>query len=206
LVEQGGAFYAAGRTSLERGLPLGRKLGDEGVAWVARLEAEWARLRWLCDVDAPSESEHVALWRHAVEGFRGEAVIEIARSQARLAAVLRAAGETREAAEHAAAAVEVARRLGARPLLAEIEALGLGVHGVRASGGVHPDALTSREREVLGLLIEGRTNRQIGRQLYISEKTVSVHVSNILAKLGVRSRTEAAAFARREGLLAPAAD
>ncbi|UQX90294.1 response regulator transcription factor [Jatrophihabitans telluris] len=60
-------------------------------------------------------------------------------------------------------------------------------------------ALTDREREVLTVLQSGRTNRQIARQLYISEKTVSVHVSNILAKLGVRSRTEAAAVAGREG-------
>ena len=62
-------------------------------------------------------------------------------------------------------------------------------------------ALTARETEVLALLAEGRTNRQLARELYISEKTVSVHVSNILAKLGVRSRTEAAAVARRDGLL-----
>jgi DNA-binding NarL/FixJ family response regulator len=54
---------------------------------------------------------------------------------------------------------------------------------------------------VLALLVEGRTNRQLARQLYISEKTVSVHVSNILAKLNVRSRTEAAAVARRDNLV-----
>jgi DNA-binding NarL/FixJ family response regulator len=130
-------------------------------------------------------------------------VYELARSQARLAAVLRAAGDTRAAAEQATEAAAVAQQLGARPLLAEIDALGLGVAGTRVSTA-HPDALTAREREVLGLLVEGRTNRQIGRQLYISEKTVSVHVSNILAKLGVGSRTEAAALARREGLLAAA--
>ena len=57
-------------------------------------------------------------------------------------------------------------------------------------------ALTDREREVLDLLVQARTNRQIAGRLYISEKTVSVHVSNILAKLGVRSRAEAAALAR----------
>jgi DNA-binding NarL/FixJ family response regulator len=59
-------------------------------------------------------------------------------------------------------------------------------------------ALTDRERDVLALLVEARTNRQIANRLYISEKTVSVHVSNILAKLGVRSRAEAAALARRD--------
>jgi DNA-binding NarL/FixJ family response regulator len=51
---------------------------------------------------------------------------------------------------------------------------------------------------VLALLVAGRTNRQISQQLYISAKTVSVHVSNILAKLGVNSRAEAAALARRD--------
>ena len=50
---------------------------------------------------------------------------------------------------------------------------------------------------MLGLLVEARTNRQIAGQLYISEKTVSVHVSNILGKLNVRSRAEAAALARQ---------
>ena len=54
---------------------------------------------------------------------------------------------------------------------------------------------------MLALLVDGRTNRQVAHQLYISEKTVSVHVSNLLAKLGVRSRAEAAAMARRDGLL-----
>ncbi|MDT4892232.1 MAG: hypothetical protein QOE97_1267 [Pseudonocardiales bacterium] len=201
LAEQGAAFYAAGRTSLERGLPLGRKLGDEGVAWVARLEAEWARLRWICDVDAPPEREHIALWQAAVEAFRGQTTIEVARSQARFAAVLRAAGDIKAAAEQGAAAAGIARQLGAAPLLAEIASLGLAGAGSRASAATPPGALTAREREVLGLLVEGRTNRQIGSQLYISEKTVSVHVSNILAKLGVGSRTEAAALARRKGLL-----
>ena len=62
--------------------------------------------------------------------------------------------------------------------------------------------LTPREADVLTLLARGRTNRQIGAELYISEKTASVHVSNILAKLGVGSRTEAVAVAAQRGLLA----
>ncbi|QXC63477.1 response regulator transcription factor [Aquihabitans sp. G128] len=57
--------------------------------------------------------------------------------------------------------------------------------------------LTRREAEVLGLVAEGRTNGEIGEALYISTKTASVHVSNILAKLGVSSRTQAAAVAHR---------
>jgi DNA-binding NarL/FixJ family response regulator len=62
--------------------------------------------------------------------------------------------------------------------------------------------LTPRETEVLGLLAQGRTNRQIGAELYISEKTASVHVSNIIAKLAANGRTEAVAIAAQRGLLA----
>jgi DNA-binding CsgD family transcriptional regulator len=56
---------------------------------------------------------------------------------------------------------------------------------------------------VLHLLVEGRSNRQIAEQLFISGKTVSVHVTNILAKFGVHNRVEAAALARRLGLDQP---
>jgi DNA-binding NarL/FixJ family response regulator len=63
------------------------------------------------------------------------------------------------------------------------------------------DVLTPREAEVLGLLAQGRTNRQIGSALYISEKTASVHVSNLVAKLGASGRTEAVAIAAQRGLL-----
>jgi DNA-binding NarL/FixJ family response regulator len=66
--------------------------------------------------------------------------------------------------------------------------------------------LTLRELEVLHLLVEGRSNRQIAEQLFISGKTVSVHVTNILAKLGVHSRLEVAARARELGLDRPTAD
>ncbi|WP_143220629.1 response regulator transcription factor, partial [Actinomadura sp. CNU-125] len=61
-------------------------------------------------------------------------------------------------------------------------------------------ALTAREREVLKLVAEGRNNREIAGELFISPKTASVHVSNILAKLDVTSRTQAAAIALREEL------
>jgi DNA-binding NarL/FixJ family response regulator len=61
-------------------------------------------------------------------------------------------------------------------------------------------ALTTREREVAALLAEGLTNGQIAQRLYISTKTASVHVSNILAKLGMSNRAEVAAWAAREGL------
>ena len=60
--------------------------------------------------------------------------------------------------------------------------------------------LTAREREVLALVALGRTNRQIAEELFISENTAGVHVSNILGKLGVTGRGEAAAIAYRLGL------
>ena len=61
--------------------------------------------------------------------------------------------------------------------------------------------LTAREREVLALVAEGYTNRRIAETLFISESTAGVHVSNILGKLGVATRTEAAAVATRLGLV-----
>ena len=65
-----------------------------------------------------------------------------------------------------------------------------------------PFGLTRRERQVLELVARGATNREIGEELFMAEKTASVHVSRILAKLGVRSRTEAAGLAHRLGLAA----
>jgi DNA-binding CsgD family transcriptional regulator len=69
--------------------------------------------------------------------------------------------------------------------------------GTEPSG---PDALTPREREVARLLADGLTNSQIAERLYISPRTAAVHVSNILAKLGMASRTEVATWAVRSGL------
>ncbi len=66
----------------------------------------------------------------------------------------------------------------------------------------HPIApLTARETEVLGLLVEGRTNPEIADQLFISPRTVSVHVTHILEKLGVENRSAAVAFALRTGMI-----
>jgi DNA-binding NarL/FixJ family response regulator len=97
--------------------------------------------------------------------------------------------------------------LGAGPLLVEIR--GLGPTSRRGPAGTadrpEHEALTAREVEVLALVAQGRSNGEIGRQLFISTKTVSVHVSNILAKLGVRNRAELAAlFADRLDAGAPA--
>jgi len=68
-----------------------------------------------------------------------------------------------------------------------------------------PETLTEREAEVLRLLATGLANKEIARALTIGEKTVKTHVSNILAKLGVPSRTQAALYAVRIGLVSPAA-
>jgi len=62
------------------------------------------------------------------------------------------------------------------------------------------DSLTEREGEVLKLLAQGKANKQIARDLFIGEKTVKTHVSNILSKLGVQSRTQAALYAAQNGL------
>ncbi len=200
-VRRGRELHARGTDAAEHGLPSGRAMGIEGVAWQLRLDAEWARLRWLADIDPPEADAHVTLWRQSVAAFDFGFDYEQARSQARLAAVLRAIGDPVEAAAVADRARDLARRIGSEPLLNELR-------GLRSSGPQRRDAtggglesLTARERDVLTLLVDGHSNRQLARQLYISEKTVSVHVSNILAKLGVRSRTEAAALARRDGRL-----
>jgi DNA-binding NarL/FixJ family response regulator len=69
-----------------------------------------------------------------------------------------------------------------------------------ASGGGRPGSLTDREREVLALIARGRSNREIARALVLSEKTVKTHVSNILMKLDLSDRTQAALWAVRHGV------
>ena len=66
--------------------------------------------------------------------------------------------------------------------------------------------LSERELDVLALVAEGRTNRQIATELFITEKTAGHHVSNVLSKLGAASRTEAAAIAHRAGVTLPGRD
>ena len=123
-------------------------------------------------------------------------------------------GRRQEAAKAARAARETAVRLGAVTLLAEIDELArsarlMSVVPAQEAAAAETPArgplLTARETEVLRLVAEGLSNGQIGARLYITTKTVSVHVSNILAKLGVSSRTEAAAVAHRDRLLGDAA-
>ena len=121
----------------------------------------------------------------------------IARAQTVLAGILRTTGDQAGAREVADKARATAHRLGAQPLLDELKAIG----SAPTRGDTASDTLTPREREILALVAEGRSNGEIGKRLFISTKTVSVHVSNILGKLDASGRTEAAAIARRRGLL-----
>ncbi|HEX8779988.1 MAG TPA: response regulator transcription factor, partial [Nocardioides sp.] len=138
-------------------------------------------------------------WRATEAAFAAYgAVPELARVRARYAEVLRATGDATAAREQADLARAAARQAGLEPLLGELQALGA---TAAPRAGTDAATLTPREREILALVAEGRTNGEIGRQLFIATKTVSVHVSNILGKLAAGSRTEAAAIARRRGLL-----
>jgi DNA-binding CsgD family transcriptional regulator len=185
-------------------LAAGRRRGPESTAWLARLTAEHGRLRWLTGVDPLTEERLIDGWHAAVSAFEQFGhIYETARSRTRLAAVLQATGRAAEAAEEISLAREVATRLGAEPLLAELRALHMPDRpAARASRSRHDVPLTPREAEVLALVAEGRSNREVALQLFISAKTVSVHVSNILAKLDAAGRTQAVAIARRQGLLA----
>lgn len=135
---------------------------------------------------------------------------DLARLRHRLAAALLAEGgddERDRAGELLRLAAAVAAHLGARPLADAVARLAQRARLTLAGAGRRAPAdpaaalgLTSRERDVLGLVAAGRTNRQIAEELFISPKTASVHVSNILSKLGVSGRGEAAAVAHRLGL------
>jgi DNA-binding CsgD family transcriptional regulator/tetratricopeptide (TPR) repeat protein len=161
---------------------------------------------------ARSESRREpALWEAATAAWEGIGrPYPAAYARWREAEALVAVRDRDGAARVADAALEAARRLGSDWLVAEIEGLAtrarLRVEGAQppapADGTADEDpfGLTPREREVLALVAAGATNREIGERLHMAEKTASVHVSRILAKLDVRSRTEAAAVAHRHGL------
>ncbi len=197
------ASATAAAAAADQFLRVGSQRGLERDAWFARVTAEHCRIRWLSGRDAPAEDELVRVWEQSVLTFeRFGHRFETARSRARWSSVLRAVGRPEEAAQQAEKARQIAERLGARPLLDELRLLGPGPPEDRTKRSRTEEALTAREHEVLRLLAVGRSNRDIGQQLFISAKTVSVHVSNILAKLGASGRTEAVAIARRRRLLA----
>lgn len=135
---------------------------------------------------------------------------ELARARHRWADALLVRGGRRDrAAELVRAAHAVAAHLGARPLREDLELLAARARLPLIAPPTDPEpepdgegfGLTPREQDVLRLVAAGRTNRQIAEELFISPKTASVHVSNILAKLGVSGRGEAAALAHRLRLL-----
>ena len=178
--------------------------GLETAAWADLLEAERLRVHWLAGEDTPPADELVTAWRTAVAGFeRFGHVYLTARVRATLAEILTATGDPDGTRAEVARAREVARRLGAVPLLERLDRLAPSGRATVAHLGSSSsgEVLTPREAEVLALVAEGRSNGEIGKRLFISTKTVSVHVSNILAKLGASGRTEAAALARRRGLI-----
>ena len=162
---------------------MGRADGDPDPAAYAEAAEAWSAL------ERPYPAA-ISRWRQAEAHLRG--------------------GDRTATVVAARAAADAARALGATWLLDEVEGLAARArlrlaepeNGDEPAAAPEEDAfgLTPRERQVLALLAGGATNREIGAQLYMAEKTASVHVSRILSKLDVRSRTEAAAVAHRHGL------
>jgi ATP/maltotriose-dependent transcriptional regulator MalT len=168
-------------------------------AWLATGRAELARGRARNDP---------ARWRKAAEQWEAlERTYQAAVARWREAEAEVERDDRDAAAAAARSALIVAAELGARWLEGEVVALAqrarlqLDPDVVEASpvpdAEEEPFGLTPRERQVLALIAEGATNRQIGAALFMAEKTASVHVSRILSKLGVQSRTQAAAMAHR---------
>ncbi|NNG34300.1 AAA family ATPase [Nakamurella aerolata] len=204
--------------------------GPEGQAWSARVTAELLRLRWQLEPGTVTSAALTSAWETTVALFDALPYpFEQARARARWAQALAAAGDEAKARDLRDAAHAVALELSAAPLLAELRRLPVSGGPTRrrrarsaepaaakaassaattTGPGRNPDEsgalgadLTAREREVLALLALGRSNGEIGKSLFISTKTASVHVSNILAKLGATGRTEAAALAREHQLV-----
>ncbi|MFD3826814.1 AAA family ATPase, partial [Streptomyces sp. NPDC058625] len=173
----------------------------------------WLRAELLRAEGRPEPDE----WAAAVAALEQlERPYDLARVRFRLAEALLAPGTGEDERARATALLRlsraVAERLGAAPLarsatqLAQRARLALDP-GTRQRAPAPADpadalGLTGRERDVLRLVAAGHTNRRIAEELFISPKTASVHVSNILAKLGVSGRGEAAALAHRLGLFA----
>jgi len=174
---------------------LGRAVDDVGQAAAHRTARnELGRIRG--DATADDWADAVALWRTA-DRPREEAYCLL-----RQAECLATAKKRERAAAAAAAAREIADRLGAVPITAEVDALLARTRlspapAPRTSPEDRPYGLTEREYEVLALLGTGATNRQIARTLFISDRTVGVHVSRVLHKLQVTNRAQAAALAAK---------
>jgi DNA-binding CsgD family transcriptional regulator len=161
--------------------------------------------------DVEGSGQALARWDAAAAAWdRAAQPCQLAAAMLRAAEAAMAAGDRGGAEQRLRRAAELADQLGARPLGEEIEML---ARSARIALRAGPDGsspapqqlgLTAREFEVLRLVAAGRSNPEIASELFISAKTASVHVSNILAKLRVGSRGEAAAAAHRLRLFAPA--
>jgi DNA-binding NarL/FixJ family response regulator len=116
-----------------------------------------------------------------------------------LALLAQATDQPDLAAAHFAAAAQLCERIDAPLWLARVRRHSTGGAAVHRKSTL-PGGLTEREAEVLRLVAEGRTNREIAAALHLSEKTVARHLSNIFVKLRVKSRAAATAFALREGI------
>jgi DNA-binding NarL/FixJ family response regulator len=204
------ATYFAGRGDRD-GLAacteaLGRMASDGGhpdaLAALAQALGELA----LLEGEAMAASEHLS---RAVELHRSLAIPhERAQVELRAGVALAAAGEREQALERLSDAYRCARKLGAGPLASEaarqVAALGESVAqrlGSRAAAAVDGAQLTRRELEVLRHVAVGRTNKEIAQELFISQRTVDMHVRNLLGKLDCRSRVEASHRAGELGLL-----
>ena len=161
----------------------------------------------LADGDADTAAEQLS---RAVEIHHTlDMPFERAQIELRAGVALCAAGAREVGLERLADSFRGARKLGARPLAAEaaaaVVALGESVAtrlGARAAAEAGGTGLSRRELEVVRLLAVGRTNREIAQELFLSTRTVDMHVRNILRKLDCRSRTEVAAKATDLGVLA----
>jgi ATP/maltotriose-dependent transcriptional regulator MalT len=181
----------------------------EARAWRAMADAELTRRRALLG-EAPADA---GAWDAAARAFDALALpLLAAYARFRAGEALVAAGDRAGAAVPLRAAAATARETGAALIGEDVAALARRARIDLDEPEAEPPArepddspaarlgLTPRELEVLLLVAEGRTNRAIGEALFMSEKTASVHVSRILAKLGVSGRVEAAAVAHRLGL------
>jgi DNA-binding CsgD family transcriptional regulator len=178
----------------------------------------WAAYALLVDAELARAQGHSdpSRWAAAEAAFAAlDRPYQLAQIRLRLAEAHVVVGSRDAAAAALASAHAIADRLGAAPLraetalLAERARLPLGDAAGRTAEPApatpaEPFGLTTREREVLRRVAAGYTNRRIAEELFISPKTASVHVSNILAKLGVTGRGEAAALAHRLRLFAGA--
>lgn len=175
---------------------------DEAIAALAQAVGELA----LLEGDAAGAAESFS---RAVEIHRNlHTPHERAQVEMRAGVALAAAGEREEALERLGDAYRCAAKLGARPLAAaaakEVAEMGESVAqrlGSRAAAAADGVQLTRRELEVLRHVAVGRTNREIAQELFISQRTVDMHVRNLLGKLDCRSRVEASHRAGELGLL-----